>query len=507
MRGILAALTLLFVVALPPVGPGAAAGAAEEPPLPAMPSEKGQQEEPAEEAGPPLPEMGGPAGETGPPLPETPGEGNGPPAPPLPPAEGEAAPEAEPGPETWSQALDRQLQGLPFPLHGFWETRIGPRYVEDNDHSRDFSLGETRLQLESNPFWRDVQFTFKADFVYDAVTREALVEVREANAAFSPLPFMDVEAGRQILTWGTGDLVFLNDLFPKDYVSFFIGRDVEYLKAPSDAVKVSLFSDPVNLDLVYTPHFDPDTFVTGKRLSYFNPLTGARAGEDTRLRTDEPESWFQDEELAARLYRSVGSYELAAYGYHGFWKSPRGIDPASRLFTHPELNAWGASVRGPFAAGIGNVEFSYYDSTDDRDGTDPFVPNSQLRFVAGYSQDMPRLMQDFTVGVQYYLERILDHEELEDALPPGFPEPDENRHVFTVRLTKLLLQQDMTVSLFTFWSPSDHDAYLRPYVSYDITDRWRIDGGANIFFGDDPHTQFSQFDRNSNVYLGLRYSF
>ncbi|MFW6031595.1 MAG: hypothetical protein ACOC9T_03300, partial [Myxococcota bacterium] len=32
---------------------------------------------------------------------------------------------------------------------------------------------------------------------------------------------------------GTGDLVFLNDLFPKDWRSFLLGRDLDYLKAPS----------------------------------------------------------------------------------------------------------------------------------------------------------------------------------------------------------------------------------------------------------------------------------
>ena len=34
----------------------------------------------------------------------------------------------------------------------------------------------------------------------------------------------DVKIGQQVLTWGTGDYVFLNDLFPKDYPSFFAGR-------------------------------------------------------------------------------------------------------------------------------------------------------------------------------------------------------------------------------------------------------------------------------------------
>ena len=50
-----------------------------------------------------------------------------------------------------------------------------------------------------------------------------------------------------------GDLLFINDLFPKDWVSFFVGRDDEYLKAPSDSLKASFFNELFNLDFVYTP--------------------------------------------------------------------------------------------------------------------------------------------------------------------------------------------------------------------------------------------------------------
>ena len=53
----------------------------------------------------------------------------------------------------------------------------------------------------------------------------------------------------------------------------------------------------------------------------------------------------------------------------------------------------------------------------------------------------------------------------------------------------------------------DDPSSLRPHASYKITDRWVVDGGANIFFGTRAHTQFSQLDQNSNLYMGLRYSF
>ncbi|MHC5035129.1 MAG: hypothetical protein ACYTFZ_08845 [Planctomycetota bacterium] len=499
-----AAVSVLALAAL--MGQAVTVLAQDEPPP--LPEIAGAAEE--DQRPPPLPEMGGPASEAEPglpPLPEGSEPAQEPELPPLPELVGPEEPPAEPTEPALSERLDHQLERLPVPLHGFWEARAGPRVVEDPDQSGSFTLGETRLQLETDPSYGGAQFSLKADFLCDFVVREGRIEMREANVAFSPFDFMDVKAGRQILTWGTGDLLFLNDLFPKDYVSFFIGRDVEYLKAPSDALKLSFFSGLANLDVVYTPRFDPDTFVTGKRLSYYNPLVGGRTGEKVRIRTDEPNRWFRDDEVALRLYRAAGSYEVAAYGYRGFWKSPVGLNPTTGKFAFPRLDAYGASVRGPVARGIGNVEFSYYNSRDDSGGGNPFVPNSEWRFLLGYSQDLPQVASDFTVGVQYYLEHMQDYGSYKRALPAGMPKEDQNRHLLTLRLTKLLLNQDLRLDLFTFWGVTDDEVYLRPTFSYDITDRWRIDGGANIFFGDENHTQFAQFEHDTNVYVGLRYSF
>jgi hypothetical protein len=110
---------------------------------------------------------------------------------------------------------------------------------------------------------------------------------------------------------GHGDLLFINDLFPKDWNSFFIGRDDEYLKAPSDSAKASFFSDWANLDVIYSPRFDSDRYIDGRRISYWN---GQRlAGRDDEVDADKPDDVFEDDEWAARLYRSVGAYEVATY--------------------------------------------------------------------------------------------------------------------------------------------------------------------------------------------------
>ena len=325
------------------------------------------------------------------------------------------------------------FEGLPFSLHGFLEGLGGLRTQDDPQQSKDLNPGEIRLQLEAGKVFETVEFQYRSDILYDGVLEEFDFDLREANMAAFPLDVLDLKIGRQILTWGTGDLIFLNDLFPKDFQSFFMGRHEDYLKAPSDALKASAFFDLANLDVVWTPRFDSDRFITGERLSYFNPITVEKAGERSQLSHVVPNDWLEDSEVAVRLYRTLRGYELAAYGYYGFFKNPGGVNMVGQAI-FPRLAVYGASVRGNLLKGIGNVEFAYYDSLDDRNGTDPFIDNSQVRLLLGYTQEV---MTDFSVGAQYNLEHMKDHDEFIQVLPPGGIARDEDRHVTTLRLIHL----------------------------------------------------------------------
>jgi hypothetical protein len=408
-------------------------------------------------------------------------------------------PEAQTEEREASDSLRRKLQ-----LHGFWETRGGIRVLDDPAQSSDAILGETRLQLEMAKEWPALTLEFTGDFLLDGVLEEADFDLRKLRVVGRIGDRIDYSVGRQVLTWGTGDLLFINDLFPKDWQSFLAGRDVEYLKAPSDAFKVSWFGDALNVDLVYTPRFDPDRYITGERISYYNPLFGSRSGENMEVVADEPDDWFSDDEIAIRAYRTIGATEVAVYAYDGFWKSPAGQQLLPMRATFPRLSVYGASIRGTIGKGVANAEIGYYDSRDDAGGDKPFVENSEFRLLLGYERE---LAKEFTGAVQYYLVHMMDYDAYRDTLP-FFVEPrDENRHVVTFRLTKLLMDQDLTLSSFLFYSPSDGDAYWRPTVSYKVTDNWELSAGGNLFFGEADHTFFGQFQNNSNIYAGARFSF
>ena len=397
-------------------------------------------------------------------------------------------------------------ESFELPVHGFVEAASGVRLQNDPVQPRDAVLGEGRIQLEYAHEWEKGPKVFvKADFLGDAATEALRGDLREGYIDYAPAASLELRLGRQILTWGTGDFLFINDIFPKDYISFFIGRQPQYLKLPSDAAKVSLFLPRLSLDLVAIPSFTPDNVLTGERLSFFDGLSNGIRGKDAGLMLTKPKRIPGNTEVAGRLSGQVGSTELALYGFKGFFKSPLGVkDSARRDLFYPELAVYGASVRGPVLGGIGNLEVGYDDSLEDRDGTDPLVENSAIKYLSGYER---QLWADFTLGAQYYVEQMLRFRRFETSRSPGGPHRDEFRHLLTLRLTQLFWNQTLELSLFVFYSPSDEDYYLRPAVSYKITDQLTAVLGANIFGGRRASTALGQLDRNDNVYLRLTYGF
>lgn len=402
------------------------------------------------------------------------------------------------GEDEWEDSADAGLEWT-----GFVEGALGTRF-EDDPHLRSRqTLGDARVRVETGWVGETLTIDVKGDAWYDTYLDEADGEIRELTLSFSPTSIVDLKLGRQVLTWGTGDLLFLNDLFPKDWVSFFAGRDTEYLKAPSNAVRATWYTEALNIDLAWTPVFDPDEYISGERFSFFSPLAGAIVAPMPPLAAIEPDDFATDGEVAIRAFKTVASVEYALYGYHGYFHQPTALTQSLEA-TFAPLASLGASLRLPIASGLFNAEASWYASTDDRSGTNPLVPNDQARLLLGYDREA---VANLTVGFQYYVEWTQDHDELIANSPAPQFEPDEFRHVITNRVTYRLDQDKLTMSLFTFWSPSDRDFYFRPGIAYRYSDQWSFAGGMNLFGGDRIHTFFNQFSDSNNVYVRVRYHY
>ncbi|MGD2080003.1 MAG: hypothetical protein PVJ36_02585, partial [Nitrospirota bacterium] len=289
-----------------------------------------------------------------------------------------------------------------FTLHGFFQGNYSVSAASENPDGDDFKWAEERLQLQLDGSRDPFYLSIKADAFYDHIDDEADVELREGYVDYVSTSW-DLRLGRQIITWGLGDLIFINDVFPKDYEAFFSGRPLEYLKKGVDGVKAGLYPSAANFEVVLVPFFEPNKFPKAER--FHNSMS---------VDADDPATTLENTEVAIRAYRRLGGVDASLYFYKGFFRAPAMSTGGGFFF--PELSVYGASVEGRALGGILGLEAGYYDSREDRDGDDPLVPNSSTKLLITYKR---QLMEDFNMGLQYFVEYMHDYSEYKRTLPAG----------------------------------------------------------------------------------------
>lgn len=387
-------------------------------------------------------------------------------------------------------------------IHGFLEGNYALDATSGNPDGGNFKWAEERLLLRLDAYRGPLRLFLRTDAFYDHIDERGDLELREGYLDYSAGQW-DIRIGRQIITWGVGDLLFLNDTYPKDFEAFFSGRPLEYLKRGVDAVKIGIYPDFVSFELVLMPFFNADRQPDPKRFHMFDPFPGVRREKE------KPGTSLENTGVALRIYRDVAGFDTSIYFYRGFLRQPSMMPdnpmmPARVTLFFPKLTVYGASTQGRALGGVLSLEAAYYDSRQDRKGADPMVPNSRSKFLIGYQR---QLWEDFTLGIQYYGEYMHDYSAYERNLPLGFPKERKLRDLFAVRLTQFLRHQTLRLSFFSFYSPSDGDYLLNPEIKYSFTDHVWAATGAVFFGGDESRLQFGHMDKNDNVYLQVRYEF
>jgi hypothetical protein len=391
-------------------------------------------------------------------------------------------------------------------VHGFVQANYSLRATGDRPPARqggDYLVAEQRLELEAtDEASRGASFFVKADFFHDGISEKSDMELREAYIGYTA-GALDLRIGRQIITWGTGDMLFINDTSPKDYGAFYSGRPLEYLKGPADSLKLDI-TGALSTEIVITPSFEPNRLPDGTLFYISDPFSSVNAKTVV-----EPPMRTGNAEVSLRLYRYFGSTDVSLYAHKGFSRMPAArpdsmTAPSAVTYFYPELSVYGLSITSSVLGGVGNIEAGYYDSREDKDGSDPAIENSKVKFLAGYKRE---LGAELTAGVQYYIEAMENYGAYEKALAPGMTKEKKQRNYATLRLTKMLMYQTMRLSLFTIYSPSDKDHLVNPEASYKLTDELGFTLGGNIFGGESSATPFGSLGKNDNIYANLRYQF
>lgn len=388
-------------------------------------------------------------------------------------------------------------------IHGFFQGNYSVGLDGSNPDGGDLKWAEEKLQLKISANKKSFYLFIKGELSYDHISEESELELRESYLDYLSDNW-DLRLGRQVITWGLGDLIFINDVFPKDYEAFFSGRPMEYLKKGIDGIKIGIYPSFASAELVIIPFFEPNVHPNNKRFWMYDPMPTV-----INRREQEPTTNMENTEIALRLYRDIAGFDASLYFYRGFYRQPSMLPdsltaPTKIKLFYPELSVYGASLQGRALDGIVSFEGGYYDSRQDRKGTDPMIPNKSTRFLIGYQR---QLWEDFTAGMQYYTVYMYDYNQYKINLPSGFPKEKRLQDLLTLRLTHLFMHQTLRLSFFSFWSLSDGDYMFIPEVKYNFSDNIWTAIGANVFGGGETWNQFGQLDNNDNIYLQLRYEF
>ena len=405
-------------------------------------------------------------------------------------------------PNSRSKKIQNKISKLPLDLSLAIEWRSGFRTnSEQNLHERGI-LNELRTQVTGSHYGNWFELNSKVDLGYDFTLEEAIVDLRDLSIDIYPHTWWSLKIGRQVLTWGKGDFLFINDLFPKDFPSFFSGRDIQYLKAPNNAIKLNLTPKWLQVNIIYVPKFDPDRFLSAERISFFDVSIDQYRGVNNQLPVTIPDQIFSSDEWHLRLQKTIGSTSLALYAYDGYWKSPAGYSLVDMAYDFPSLSVYGASIENPFAKGILVGEFGYYRSKSDREGIDPLIRNSELRFLLGFSRD---IKPNWNFGIQFYCEYMLDYDAYLTNFNGGIVD-DQFYDLLIFSIRKTINKQRTEFAIFSFHSFKEVDGYLRPNFSHKINDFWKLSLGMNLFYGKKKNSFWNQLALNNNVYLGIKWN-
>src|SRR3989338_8222163 len=332
----------------------------------------------------------------------------------------------------WTCSVYAQESGI----HGFVQTNYSVRVADDNPQGAkqgNLILGEERTQLKGSlyPSKSKIGALIKSDIYHDWIEEDFNVDLREGYIDLTEDKF-GLRVGRQIFTWGIGDLLFINDAFPKNWEAFYSGRPLEYLKMGVDSIKLDVYSDIISLEAIAIPFFVPDDLPSAGRFHFFDPYPNI-----PNRQIDKPDTTFENTEFALRFYRNIAKTDVSGYIYKGFFRAPamkadNFNSPTIISHFYPELAVYGLSAQRSALGGLISAEYGYYDSQDDRGGKDAGIDNSQSKFLIGYQKAYPA---DFTVGVQYYGELIHRYSQYKDNLPSGFAKKDQIHQYITSRLT------------------------------------------------------------------------
>ena len=401
-------------------------------------------------------------------------------------------------PASSDSSVDRLLAGTPVTA---W-ARVD--YFQSSNELDDQSkLFGTTLQLKALPRFSelaDAKFEGRLE-VPDLRDRPGYGPKGEVLEAYTTLHIADADLriGKQIVAWGRADGINPTDnLTPRNY-RVLLPFDEDQRFGTWAARLDTYLSQSLALTLFVSPFFEPDQFAL--------PAAGQS------IETQQPAHSLRNTEIGVKLDQAGDEFDWSVSYYHGFSLLPTVDATGSTLdLYYDRVDVVGADYAQNFDRFGFRSELAYFDPSK-HGGLDPNATLPRVFWVSGLDRTF---LDNLNVNVQLlvrWMPQYRDPAELStptaqsvgnlNALILG--QEQRTTTGMTFRVSDQWLNDTLRFEIFGITNFPRGDHYLRPLLTYDISDRLRVSAGANLYGG--PRlTQYGVSRPANGAFMELRYA-
>jgi hypothetical protein len=320
----------------------------------------------------------------------------------------------------------------------------------------------------------------------------------------------DLRIGKQQIVWGKADGVFITDIVsPKNLFQFLLPNFDEIRQGVYGA-KFDYYINDNTIEIVWLPVFSPTIYANPNSAWSVKPEFPMTPIYDNSKREVTPS--LENSELYLKYSALTGLVDFEIMGGY-MWDDDPTMYPSfvpdgsggRNLIITPEFNrlslAGGSfsTTLGPFVLrGEAAYYMGKYFNTVTPQLDNGVIQKDYIHYMVGTDFSI----WDINISSQFIQKAIVDYDEIIRSTPI-FKDQYNNMMTFLARY--LLLNETLTLELFSYYDFAYDDALIRPRISYDYSDTINMQFGVNIFTG--TQGMFGQYNKNDMVYIKAIYSF
>jgi hypothetical protein len=365
---------------------------------------------------------------------------------------------------------------------------------EDNDFLSSQTGGRLELTADSG----ETRGFLSGDLFYnDIETDQDQLSIREAYLDYQAGKW-DFRVGRQVIAWGKADNVTVTDLIcPIDYRDYFC-YEFSDTKKPVEAVKTRFRKGDMTTELVWVPFFEAVGYPAAD-----NPwLKTDEASSITVQTAEEPQKNLENSEWFGRITFNREGFDFALSAFRCWWDTPvyqlvTGDDAALLKGKYYRVSGMGGEFSVPMGDLVIRGETAFFEGRRfERDSySGDYLERDALKMLLGLDWYPGN---NWTVTTQVADEMIMDYDK---AIAQ-----DKEDWLGTLKLSKKLLRETLTLSGLVCAALDEEDYYLKLSGEYALTDELHLTCGF-LLFGGDIDGSFGQYRDKDGLLVKVKYSF